>query len=323
MGRARARRTGGALATAGGDAVKPAHALEYAAVRVLAATARGLGRRGALALGTALGAALGALGVRGAVARANLARAFPELSQARREEILAAHYRELGRVALEYPQHARLAAAPDGEVIAAVRGFEHIENAARGGRGALFMSGHFGNFELMAAWTARRVPIDLLVRPLSNPGVDRWLTAVRAAAGLGSIRADVSVREAFAAIRAGRSLALLADQDARRHGVFVPFMGVPASTPVGPARMALALGVPIVMGFCWRRADGRHEIDYEPPLVEAGRGEEAVRRLTARHTERLTEWVRRKPEMWFWLHRRWKTAPPAPAAAPRTGEEPA
>ncbi|MEO5617435.1 MAG: lysophospholipid acyltransferase family protein, partial [Candidatus Eisenbacteria bacterium] len=92
-------------------------------------------------------------------------------------------------------------------------------------------------------------------------------------------------------------------------GVFVPFLGIPASTPVGPARMALALGAPIVMGFCWRRPDGRFEIDYEPALAGTGRGDDAVLRLTALHTDRLTAWVRRMPEMWFWLHRRWKTVP--------------
>lgn len=294
------------------------HAIEHAAVLGLDRLARALGWRRSRTLGAFLGGLAGALGLRRRVALENLARAFPERSEAERRAILARHYRELGRVALEYPHLAELARAPDGEVVAAVRGLEHIEAAVRGRRGALLMSGHFGNCELLAAWTARRVPLDMLVRPLSNPGVDRWIHGVRAAAGLASIRADVGVREAFAAIRGGRSVALLADQDARRHGVFVPFLGVPASTPVGPARMAIALGVPIIMGFCWRRADGRFEIDYEPALVETGRGDDAVLRLTARHTDRLSAWVRRKPEMWFWLHRRWKTAPaPEGPQAPR------
>ena len=293
--------------------MKLSHALEAAAVRGLDRIARGIGWRRSRILGARLGALAGRMGLRRRVASENLARAFPEKSETERRGILARHYRELGRVALEYPHLPALARAADGEVIAAVRGFEHIEGAVAGGRGAMLMSGHFGNFELMAAWTARRVPLDLLVRPQSNPGVDRWITETRAAAGLGSIRADVGVREAFANIRLGRSVALLGDQDARRHGVFVPFMGAPASTPVGPARMAIALGVPIVMGFCWRREDGRFEIDYEPPLTEPGRGDAAVKRLTARHTDRLSEWVRKKPEMWFWLHRRWKTALPDPA----------
>ena len=295
------------------------HALEAFGVESLDRLARAIGWRRSLALGAALGATLGAAGLRRRVARENLARVFPSLPVAEREAILARHYRELGRVALEYPLIPRLAAAPDGEVIA-VRGFEHIEGALARGRGAIFLSGHFGNFELGAAWLARRCPIDLVVKPLSNARVEAWLSGLRRRAGFGLIRTDAGVREVFASLRAGRAIAMLADQDARRHGVFVPFLGVPASTPVGPARVALATGAPIVTGFVTRRADGRHELDIEPPLVEEGRDAAAALRLTARHTDRLTAWVRKHPESWFWLHRRWKTAPPAGADAGETSD---
>ena len=183
------------------------------------------------------------------------------------------------------------------------------------GRGAIFMSGHFGNFEFGAAWLARRMPVDLVVRPLSNPRVDAWLTARRRAAGFGLIRADAGVRAVFSALRDGHAVAMLADQDARRHGVFVPFLGRPASTPVGPARVSLRTGAPIVMGFVTRRADGRHELSIEPPIVEGGEDDAAALRLTARHTAILEAWVRKRPEAWFWLHRRWKTAPPAGSGA--------
>ena len=285
------------------------HVLERFGVDTFDRLARTIGWRRSLALGAGIGATLGNAGLRRRVAIENLARAFPELAAPEREEILARHYRELGRVALEYPLIPQLASAPDGEVIAAARGIEHVERALSGGRGAIFLSGHFGNFELMAAWTARRFPMDLVVRPLSNPRVDAWLSDLRQRAGFGLIRADVGVRGVFESLRAGRAVAMLADQDARRHGVFVPFLGVPASTPVGPARMAIAHGVPIATGYVTRREDGRHEIDFEEPLVEDGRDADAARRLTARHTDRLSAWVRKRPENWFWLHRRWKTAP--------------
>ena len=287
-----------------------AHALEALGVQALAGLVGAIGWGPSRALGAGIGATLGAAGVRRRVARENLARAFPALPESERAAILARHYRELGRVALEYPLIPRLAAAADGEVFAAVRGVEHIEAALARGRGAIFLSGHFGNFELGAAWLARRFPLDLVVKPLANPRVDAWLSDLRRRAGFGLIRTDAGVREVFASLRAGRAIAMLADQDARRHGVFVSFLGVPASTPVGPARVSLATGAPIVTGFVTRRADGRHELDIDPPLVEDGRDAGAARRLTARHTDRLTAWVRKRPESWFWLHRRWKTAPP-------------
>lgn len=308
----RAGRSGWSL---GAHAVSAAHALEALGVGTLDRLVRAIGWPPSRALGAGLGAALGAAGLRRRVARENLARAFPTLPLPEREAILARHYRELGRVALEYPLIPQLSVAPMGDVFAAVHGFEHIEGALAGGRGAIFLSGHFGNFELGAAWLARRCPVDLVVRPLSNPRVDAWLSDLRRRAGFGLIRADVGVRAVFESLRAGRAIAMLADQDARKHGVFVPFLGVPASTPVGPARVALATGAPIVTGYVTRREDGRHELDIEPPLVEQGRDASAALRLTARHTDRLTARVRQHPEAWFWLHRRWKTAPPAGVGA--------
>src|SRR6185436_12021770 len=110
---------------------------------------------------------------------------------------------------------------------------------------------------------------------------------------------------------AGRWVAMVGDQDARRQGVFVPFLGRPASTALGPARIALATGAPIVMGFVTRAKDGRMTLDIEPPLaLEDPGAKDAALRLTALHTARLEEWVHARPAMWFWLHRRWKTAPP-------------
>ena len=97
-----------------------------------------------------------------------------------------------------------------------------------------------------------------------------------------------------------------------RKGVFVPFMGRLSSTPVGPAAIALRHGSPIVMGFITRRQDGRHEIDILPALdLAAAVGPDAVRIVTAQHTACLETWVRRHPEMWLWLHRRFKHAVPA------------
>jgi len=115
----------------------------------------------------------------------------------------------------------------------------------------------------------------------------------------------------FRALRENRWVAVVADQDARRNGVFVPFFGRGCSTPTGPAELALRTGAPIIMGFETRRPDGRHELDLLPPLaMPEGRDGAAVTALTAAHTAVLEAWVRRRPSSWFWLHRRWKTRPP-------------
>src|SRR5262249_26371726 len=122
-------------------------------------------------------------------------------------------------------------------------------------------------------------------------------------------------------LRAGRWVAMVGDQDARRQGVFVPFLGRPASTALGPARIALATGVPIIMGFVMRQPDGRMVLEIEPPLEIANPGApDAAQRLTAPHPARLEARVRARPEMWFWLHRRWKTKPFTAADRPARSE---
>ena len=289
------------------------HALEASLVRALGAGAHALPWRASLAAGAALGELAYRAGIRRRVAEGNLAQAFPERTPGERDTILRAHYRELGRIALEYPRLAELARAPRGEALAEIRGVEHLERARSAGRGAELLSGHYGNNELLGAAVGQLHPVDFVVRPLSNPGVEAWIAAQRARAGLGSLSADTGTRAAYRALRDNRWVAMLADQDARRHGVFVPFLGRPASTALGPARIALATGAPIIMGFGWRGADGRHTLEVDPPL-DAGdpRDPRAAERLTALHVARLEQRVRERPECWFWLHRRWKTAPPAP-----------
>jgi len=251
------------------------------------------------------------IGVRRRTAEDNLARAFPSWPEDRRRQVLRDHYRELGRVVAEYARLAELARAPEGEVFAEVRGAEHLERARLERKGAILLSGHFGNFELAGAFLGRMNPVDLVVRPLSNPGVEALIARQREAAGVGQIPAGASLRRVYEALLANRWVALVADQDARRHGTFVSFLGRPASTPIGPARLSLATGAPIIMGFCVRRPDGLHELHVDPPLkVEDPAAGDAPERLTALHTARLEEWVHRHPELWFWLHRRWKTPPP-------------
>jgi KDO2-lipid IV(A) lauroyltransferase len=264
----------------------------------------------AVRAGAALGDAVRALGVRREVARANLARAFPERPPAGIEALLAEHYREIGRIAAEYGRLPALVHAREGEVVAEVEGLSGLQ--ALRGRPALLLTGHLGNFELLGAYLARYNPVDFLVKPLANPAMESRVGRLRADAGVGQISTGAGVKQVFRALRAGHWVALLADQDARRHGVFVPFFGRLASTPEGPARLALQTRTPIVFGAAHRGADGRHHLVIDPPHLPAGDASDAnVLALTAWHTARLEARVRETPEHWFWLHRRWKTPPPA------------
>jgi KDO2-lipid IV(A) lauroyltransferase len=120
-----------------------------------------------------------------------------------------------------------------------------------------------------------------------------------------------SVKGAWRELKENRFVCLLADQDAGRDGLFVPLLGRDASTATGPASLALRSGAEMIPGFILRRGGGRHHMVIEPPIaLEAGVSpEEAVARATQRYVEILESYLKRYPDHWFWVHRRWKTRP--------------
>lgn len=290
-----------------------AHAAETLLLLAVAGLLGVLPRRLALGLGGLIGSWTGALGIRRQVARDNLERAFPERGADWRARLLAEHYRELGRVAADYPRLPALVRAPRQRAFAVWQGEEHVHAARALGRGVVFLTGHLGHFELMGAALGRMMPVAFLVKPLSNPGAETWLSRLRTAAGVELIPIGAGVRGALKRLRAGGAVALLGDQDARDDGVFVPFFGRLASTPAGPAWLSLASGAPIVFGTCLRAPDGRYEVRILPPIVPSGEPHDprAIADLTCRHTALLESVIRDRPESWFWLHKRWKTPPPA------------
>ncbi len=293
--------------------MRPAHLVETLLLRGMVGLLNTLPRAGALACGAGLGALVAAAGLRRSVARANLALAFADRDLAWRERVLAEHYRELGRVAADYARLPSLVNAPREQLFARWSGEEHAHTARARGKGVIFLTGHFGNFELYGAAMGKVMPMSVMVKPLSNPGADAWLRGVRHACGVEPLPTGAGVRAVVRLLRAGGNVAMLGDQDARRDGVFVPFFGRPASTPVGPAWLSLATGAPIVFGTCVREPDGRYAAELLPPLLPDGEPGDAaaIRELTARHTHMLEQAVRQRPESWFWLHKRWKTVAPA------------
>lgn len=192
-------------------------------------------------------------------------------------------------------------------------GWQVIADAMHGGRGLIITTGHLGNWEAAGAFLAARgVPVDVVVRRMSNPLFDRYLNGTRAALGMRVVRDQDAVRQTARSVRAGRAVAFLTDQGVKHlASTFVPFFGRPAKTPRGPAVFALRWNVPMIFGAALRQPGGRYRLHLEHvAMTETGDRERDVDAAVGRYTEALERYVRMAPEQYFWHHRRWRRQPP-------------
>ena len=221
-------------------------------------------------------------------------------------------FENLGRNLAEFA----IAGSRIEELLARVdlEGADHLHAALAEGRGVFILSGHCGNWELAGARLAREVRLTNLARALANPLVDSAVAAQRSAAGVRTVDARDAVREVFRTLRRGEAVSMLLDQNAlRSERVFVEFLGRPAATNFGLAMLALKSGAPVLPAFSERGPDGRHHGWIGPPIEPCTVGErpERIGRTTARYTAAIEEFVRRRPDQWFWVHNRWKRRPDA------------
>ena len=196
-------------------------------------------------------------------------------------------------------------------------GVEHALEAAERGRGAMFATGHCGNWELLSArMPVGGIPLVSAVRELNHPGLDRLVTTTRTRFGTEIIpRGPAAGRQLARALSKKKIVGLLIDQDIRDvPGVFVPFFGRPAWTPSGLATLSIRLGSPVLPGFIHRLPDGTHKAEVHPPLPvpEGGSLEDRIEELTAAATAVVERQIRAHPEQWVWKHRRWRRRADAP-----------
>ncbi|HET9451454.1 MAG TPA: lysophospholipid acyltransferase family protein [Aggregicoccus sp.] len=295
--------------------------LRYGLVRALLAVVRRLPLGLARPLGLALGALAYALAPRERrKALASLQRAFPELPAPEREALARASFGHLGRAMLEaacvdaVDRHleALVAWAPEDRAV--------LEGALARGRGVVFVSGHVGNWELLARRVARAgYPSQSIAKETSDPRLTRLVEEFRARGGVRSIWRghEGAVRQMLRALKAGEILGLLIDQDTRAQNLFVPFFGTPAATPRAAADLALRTGAAVVVGFCQREGGEQpggyrlrmEELPVPAPGPDAASREAAAYALTAALSARIEAAIRRAPEQWVWMHQRWKTRP--------------
>ncbi|MFN8546908.1 MAG: hypothetical protein U0527_02795 [Candidatus Eisenbacteria bacterium] len=265
-----------------------AHLWQYLALRVLISVLSRLSWRRTRQLGRALGTFAGKfVRLRRKVTIDNLRRAYPEWDDDRVIATAEESYREIGTTFLELFRHL----AP-GEAATRVHGLDPraLEAVRAEGRGAVLVTGHIGTWELVgAALGGRGWPVNVVVATQRNARVDALVTRMREAAGLRVLRTDQGLRPMLRVLRANEFLCFLNDQDAGPNGCFVPFLGRPASTALGPARFARLAGCPLVCGYSLRRPDGTYDLEITEPirLRPDLPLEEAEREVTRRMVEPL------------------------------------
>ena len=293
---------------------RPRQLLDYSLLYLLFLLARPLPRGFLLAAGRGLGTFVWkVVGFRRKVVLDNLRHAFGgEMDEQELRELAHAFYRNLGMTLMEFLAFPGLK-KDDFIDLVEIRNKEHYTRLVDGGGGALLVSGHFGNWEMMGARVAAEgQKVSFIVKEQTNSRVDRIQNDIRHRAGIGTIRAGgSSIREMIRALRRGELIGLVGDQDAGPEGYFTEFLGRSASVFRGTAYFAWKLKVPIITGFIFRQADGRHIMEVDPPFAAEPDWDEetAVARLTEIHVARLEAAIRKAPEQYFWLHRRWKTRP--------------
>jgi len=294
--------------------------------------------RGALALADripvralqALGRGLGRLAYRfartdRAVCEHQLRKALPELSEAERNRIVRACFENLGMTAVEVLALPRL--RREAPRWLTMEGAEVLRAAHSGGKGVIVVTCHSANWELLnLVFNELRIPVLGVARPLVNPRLNSLLIRARESPYVEIMQRGTkdSPRQFLAALKRGKALVVLIDQDLDVQSVHVDFFGVPARTPRVAASLALRLDVPLVTGFDRRLSDGRHVMRFEAVSIPAALRSSAdpELELTRLLSQAIEAHVRAWPEQWAWNHRRW-LRPPKPEgrveAAPEGG----
>jgi KDO2-lipid IV(A) lauroyltransferase len=243
----------------------------------------------------------------------NLRLAFPEWSEGERRRVLSGLFRNFGRTLADFAHFPRLN-RQNIERLVIYDGFENYASAQSKGQGVLFLTAHFGNWELGSfAHGVHGYPCHFVVRELDNPLIDQLVNRYRCLSGGKAIQKGDFARQVLRAFSQGEAVGILMDQNMLPgEGEFVDFFGRLACTTTGPARVAKKTGVPIVLGLViWDSKLKKYRLRFDPvEWLKRENPEEEIVANTANFTRLIEEYVRRYPDQWLWVHRRWKSRLP-------------
>ncbi len=243
----------------------------------------------------------------------NLEMAFPEKTVAERKQILKGVYRSLGRLLAEVPKFPDYT-LENVDRIAVYDGLENYLAAHARGKGVLFMTAHLGGWEIGSfVHSLHGHWLNIVVRDLDNPLLDRWVRRLRSLHGNKTHDKDGYARGLMVAMKRGETVGALMDTNMTPpQGIFVNYFGVPACTAGGIARVAMRTGAAVVPAFTlWDVSMGKYRICFEAeiPTVNTGHEEADAVTNTQNYTAAIERAVRAHPDQWLWVHRRWKTRP--------------
>jgi KDO2-lipid IV(A) lauroyltransferase len=243
----------------------------------------------------------------------NLRLAFPEWTENQQRKVVKGLFRGFGRMLADFAHYPRLR-RDNIERLIIYDGFEAYAQARSEGKGVIFLTAHFGNWELSSfAHGVYGHPLSFIIRELDNPLVDRLISRYRCMSGGGAIEKRDAAREVLRTLRRGEAVGILSDQNMLPgDGVFVNFFGIPACSTTAPARFARKTGAAVVFGLTiWDEKLKKYRLRFERvPWIRREDPEEEVLVNTQNFARLLEEQIRRYPEQWLWVHRRWKTRPP-------------
>ena len=291
------------------------YALAWLIIKILGGLPRPLARAAAITLSWTIylvHVRLRSVGMR------NLALAFPEKTRRERARILRGVFTSLGRQLGEVCLFPKYTLENVGKVVV-YDGFENFERALARGKGVLFLTAHLGAWELSAfTHSLYGHPLHIVMRPLDNVYLDRLMRRYRTMHGNSTVDKDDFVRGLLSAMKAGETVGILMDTNMTPpQGVFADFFGIPACTASGLARIALRTDAAVVPGFTiWDPGLRKYRLRFDPAvkLIRRGNDDADVLANTALFTKVIEQYVRKYPDQWLWVHRRWKTRPAGEAS---------
>jgi Kdo2-lipid IVA lauroyltransferase/acyltransferase len=242
--------------------------------------------------------------------------AFPDSSGSWRARVGAEAFANLGRSFFEVLNFEQILreSGPYSDYVR-MDGIENLQRAKDAGKGGIVVTGHIGNFELMAAYASYRgYEVHPIVRTLYDPRLDKILNDHRRRHNYPPIPRgeEAGLNDIMEVLQQNKFLGILMDQDTKVRGAFVPFLGPLAHTPTGPAFLAYLMGMDVMMSHNHRTPDGRHVVTVSEPIPRPQTGDHRadIHEYTRMMNDHLSAQIRRQPEEWVWMHRRWKKRPP-------------